>query len=80
MNRPHQKSIPEERDEPGTSAQSEKRILPGANVARRREASFLLMVTGQIEAVELISVPNVYCKFCYVFGPDWRQVGGMEEG
>jgi B9 domain-containing protein 1 len=26
------------------------------------------------------SVPNVYCKYCFVFGPDWRQVGGPEEG
>uniref|UniRef100_A0A915P084 B9 domain-containing protein 1 n=1 Tax=Meloidogyne floridensis TaxID=298350 RepID=A0A915P084_9BILA len=41
---------------------------------------FLLLITGQIETVEFLSISNVYCKYCFVYGPDWRQVGGMEEG
>lgn len=40
----------------------------------------MLMITGQIDAVELISVPNVYCKYSFVYGLDWKQVAGSEEG
>uniref|UniRef100_A0A183BWR8 B9 domain-containing protein 1 n=1 Tax=Globodera pallida TaxID=36090 RepID=A0A183BWR8_GLOPA len=49
-------------------------------VQNRKENCFLLMVTGQIETVEFISLSNVYCKYFFVYGADWRQVGGPEEG
>lgn len=56
--------------------------------------SFVLMVTGQIEKAEVIyrntlenscqlqfiSVTNTYCKYCFVYGSDWKQVGGLDQG
>uniref|UniRef100_A0A914HTD9 Uncharacterized protein n=1 Tax=Globodera rostochiensis TaxID=31243 RepID=A0A914HTD9_GLORO len=46
---------------------------------KRKENCFLLMVTGQIETVEFIGLSNVYCKYFFVYGADWRQVGGPKE-
>lgn len=40
----------------------------------------MVLLTGQIESAELVSASNVYCKYFYVYGPDWQQVAGLEEG
>jgi tetrahydromethanopterin S-methyltransferase subunit D len=70
-------------DQPGTSGSSAAIRPPPqipAAALRRRENCSMLMITGQIDAVELISVPNVYCKYSFVYGLDWKQVAGSEEG
>lgn len=25
-------------------------------------------------------IDNIYCKYSYVYGPDWEQIAGLEEG
>ncbi|TKR81685.1 hypothetical protein L596_015517 [Steinernema carpocapsae] len=42
-------------------------------------SSFLLMITGQIETADFPAVNSIYCKYSYVFGPDWSQIGGVHE-
>ncbi|KAK0406180.1 hypothetical protein QR680_018415 [Steinernema hermaphroditum] len=41
---------------------------------------FLLLITGQIETADFPTVSTLYCKYAYVFGPDWSQIGGVHEG
>jgi B9 domain-containing protein 1 len=41
---------------------------------------FLLSVTGQIASGHFPGMDNLYCKHCFVFGPDWAVTGGQEEG
>ncbi|KAI6243734.1 hypothetical protein M3Y99_00036800 [Aphelenchoides fujianensis] len=47
---------------------------------RPSKSTFIVLITGQIETAEFPEVDNLYCKYTYVFGPDWRQVSGLEEG
>uniref|UniRef100_A0A914DJK4 B9 domain-containing protein 1 n=1 Tax=Acrobeloides nanus TaxID=290746 RepID=A0A914DJK4_9BILA len=35
---------------------------------------FLLLITGEIEFAELPTIDNLYCKYFYVYGSDWRQI------
>uniref|UniRef100_A0A1I8BLB9 B9 domain-containing protein 1 n=1 Tax=Meloidogyne hapla TaxID=6305 RepID=A0A1I8BLB9_MELHA len=70
-------------DEAGPSTSSaaiRQQQQQDSRLGKEDKNCFLLLITGQIETVELISIPNIYCKYCFVYGPDWRQVGGMEEG
>ncbi|KAH7718754.1 B9 protein [Aphelenchoides avenae] len=46
----------------------------------RPKSSFSLLVSGQIETADFPTVNNLYCKYFYVYGADWRQVSGIEEG
>jgi B9 domain-containing protein 1 len=32
---------------------------------------FMLSVTGQIESAEFHEFDDIYCKYCFVYGPDW---------
>ncbi|KAF7634905.1 hypothetical protein Mgra_00005647, partial [Meloidogyne graminicola] len=69
-------------DEAGPSTSSAAVIKQQKNLRLGKEEKncFLLLITGQIENVEILSVPNIYFKYCFVYGSDWKQVGGMEEG
>lgn len=44
--------------------------------------SIITKLISFINAVKfkLVSASNVYCKYFYVYGPDWQQVAGLEEG
>src|SRR5690348_6600755 len=33
---------------------------------------FLVSVTGRIESAKIFGVNNVYCKYNFVYGPDWQ--------
>ncbi|MEE6497871.1 hypothetical protein FKM82_002903 [Ascaphus truei] len=41
---------------------------------------FLLNVNGQIESAEFPEFDELYCKYCFVYGPDWAAASGVEEG
>ncbi len=41
---------------------------------------FLLSVTGQIGSASFPGYDDVYCKTCFVAGPDWAVTAGQEEG
>lgn len=41
---------------------------------------FLVMVAGQIETGDFPDFDDVYCKYCFVYGPDWTITAGLEEG
>lgn len=41
---------------------------------------FLLSVTGQISYGHFPGVEELYCKHCFVAGPDWAITAGQEEG
>lgn len=41
---------------------------------------FLLMVGGQIESAEFPDFDDIYCKYCFTFGPDWLVTSGLDEG
>jgi hypothetical protein len=32
---------------------------------------FMVSVAGQIESAEFHDIDNIYCKYCFVYGPDW---------
>lgn len=38
------------------------------------ESGFLISVTGQIEKAEFPDFDNIYCKYCFVYGPDWELI------
>ncbi|XP_034297387.1 B9 domain-containing protein 1 [Pantherophis guttatus] len=41
---------------------------------------FLLMVSGQVESAQFPEFDELYCKYCFVYGPDWAPTTGLEEG
>ncbi|XP_069697882.1 B9 domain-containing protein 1 [Periplaneta americana] len=41
---------------------------------------FMISVAGQIESAEFHDFDDIYCKFCFVYGPDWVVTSGLEEG
>ncbi|KAL1243839.1 B9 domain-containing protein [Trichinella spiralis] len=41
---------------------------------------FLLMINGQIETAQFFNASDIYCKYCFVHGPDWNVLSGIEEG
>ncbi|XP_038007154.1 B9 domain-containing protein 1 isoform X1 [Motacilla alba alba] len=41
---------------------------------------FLLAVSGEIESGEFPGFDDLYCKFSFVYGPDWVPTAGLEEG
>ncbi|KAK7583959.1 hypothetical protein V9T40_004922 [Parthenolecanium corni] len=44
------------------------------------QSGFLISVVGQIEKAEFAEFDNIYCKYCFVCGPDWERLSGYEEG
>jgi B9 domain-containing protein 1 len=50
---------------------------PGAN---ERDNCFHLFVTGQVEAGQFDGLDNLYCRYSFSFGPDWRPVHGVDTG
>lgn len=32
---------------------------------------FMLSIAGQIESAEFHEFDDIYCKYCFVYGPDW---------
>lgn len=38
------------------------------------ESGFLISVTGQIEKADFPDFDNIYCKYCFVYGPDWELI------
>jgi hypothetical protein len=32
---------------------------------------FMISVAGQIESAEFHEFDDIYCKYCFVYGPDW---------
>ncbi|KAK3579235.1 hypothetical protein CHS0354_033306 [Potamilus streckersoni] len=40
---------------------------------------FLVNVAGQIETGEFQEFDDLYCKYCFVYGPDWLITSGLEE-
>ncbi|KAG8178421.1 hypothetical protein JTE90_000934 [Oedothorax gibbosus] len=44
------------------------------------ENTFHLMISGQIETAEFPEIDEIYCKHCFVYGPDWVVTAGIEEG
>ncbi|VDK77056.1 unnamed protein product [Litomosoides sigmodontis] len=43
-------------------------------------ANFIVLLNGQIDSAEFLSFDNFYCKYSYVYGIDWKQIGGVHEG
>ncbi|XP_067002744.1 B9 domain-containing protein 1 [Anabrus simplex] len=41
---------------------------------------FLVSVAGQIESAIFPDLDDIYCKYCYTYGPDWTITNGLEEG
>jgi hypothetical protein len=32
---------------------------------------FMISVAGQIESAKFHEIDDIYCKYCFVYGPDW---------
>ncbi|CAD5235751.1 unnamed protein product [Bursaphelenchus xylophilus] len=47
---------------------------------RPEKSSFIVLVTGEIEKAVFPEVNSIYCKYNYVYGPDWKFISGVEEG
>nr|CAD7426978.1 unnamed protein product [Timema monikensis] len=41
---------------------------------------FLMSITGQIEQAQFPGFDDIYCKYCFSYGPDWIITTGLEEG
>uniref|UniRef100_A0A914Z1T9 B9 domain-containing protein 1 n=1 Tax=Panagrolaimus superbus TaxID=310955 RepID=A0A914Z1T9_9BILA len=57
-----------------------QRAGPSASSSTTPKSKFLMMVTGEISVAEMINVQTIYCKYFYVFGTDWKFIGGIKEG
>uniref|UniRef100_A0A0M3IU82 B9 domain-containing protein 1 n=1 Tax=Ascaris lumbricoides TaxID=6252 RepID=A0A0M3IU82_ASCLU len=44
------------------------------------KSMFIVLLNGQIDTAQFPSLDNCYCKYSYVYGNDWEQVSGLEEG
>uniref|UniRef100_A0AC34FB32 B9 domain-containing protein 1 n=1 Tax=Panagrolaimus sp. ES5 TaxID=591445 RepID=A0AC34FB32_9BILA len=53
---------------------------PSTSSTTTPKSKFLMMVTGEISVAEMINVQTIYCKYFYVFGADWKFIGGIKEG
>lgn len=42
--------------------------------------NFLISVNGQIQSAVFPYFEDIYCKYCFVCGPDWIVISGIEEG
>jgi hypothetical protein len=43
----------------------------GDNQAMSCGGVFMISVSGQIESAEFHEFDDMYCKYCFVYGPDW---------
>ncbi|KAL3990507.1 B9 domain-containing protein 1 domain protein [Acanthocheilonema viteae] len=43
-------------------------------------SNFIVLLNGQIDSAEFLSFDSFYCKYSYVYGIDWKQIGGVHEG
>uniref|UniRef100_A0A915PJY3 B9 domain-containing protein 1 n=1 Tax=Setaria digitata TaxID=48799 RepID=A0A915PJY3_9BILA len=50
------------------------------SVKQPKLSNFIVLLNGQIDSAEFPSFHNFYCKYSYVYGVDWKQVGGIHEG
>ncbi|XP_074648203.1 B9 domain-containing protein 1-like [Tubulanus polymorphus] len=41
---------------------------------------FLVKLSGQIESAEFPEFDDIWCRYCFVYGPDWVITSGLEEG
>jgi B9 domain-containing protein 1 len=41
---------------------------------------FLVMVSGQVELGRFPGLDNLYCKYDFTYGPEWRIVHGIDKG
>ena len=48
--------------------------------ATDRDNCFYVFLTGQVEAAQLHGLDNLYCRYSFSFGPDWRAVQGIDTG
>ena len=48
--------------------------------ATDRDNCFYVFVTGQVESAQLHGLDNLYCRYSFSFGPDWRAVQGIDLG
>ena len=60
----------------GATEVSERRAAANAKGA----TGFFTMITGQLESGEFQTLDNMYVKFKFVYGPDWKAVGGPDQG
>lgn len=46
------------------------------------DGSFLLLINGQIEWIDILAPAGSvwHCKYEFITGPDWTIVGGLEAG
>lgn len=60
--------------------------LPGGKALAAADSSssdvsgFFLSVTGQVDSATLTSGDNMFVKYSYSFGPDWKYMHGLESG
>uniref|UniRef100_A0A8R1TQU1 B9 domain-containing protein 1 n=1 Tax=Onchocerca volvulus TaxID=6282 RepID=A0A8R1TQU1_ONCVO len=50
------------------------------SVKQSKLSNFIVLLNGQIDSAKFFSFDNFYCKYSYVYGIDWKQVGGIHEG
>ncbi|KAA0195415.1 B9 protein domain 1 [Latimeria chalumnae] [Fasciolopsis buskii] len=41
---------------------------------------FMVSVTGQISQAQFPGYNHIWCKYCFSYGRDWKNIAGMEEG
>lgn len=62
------------------------RALGGSSGAgRRREqrseaAGFFVMAAGQIESGQFMGADNLFCRYTFAYGPDWKVMQGIDHG
>ncbi|OZC08496.1 B9 protein [Onchocerca flexuosa] len=50
------------------------------SIKQSKLSNFIVLLNGQIDSAKFLSFDNFYCKYSYVYGIDWKQVGGIHEG
>lgn len=49
-------------------------------MAEKDVIGFHVMITGQVESARFHGIDNLYCKYVFVYGPDWQPVQGSQQG
>nr|CAD7441913.1 unnamed protein product [Timema bartmani] len=55
-------------------------LVLNAQYANMTSGVFLMSITGQIEQAQFPGFDDIYCKYCFSYGPDWIITTGLEEG
>ena len=50
------------------------------NASSSNDTGFSIVVGGQIESADFGGIDNLYCKYSFLFGKNWKILHGVDTG